>query len=172
MLPSLKTGKVIVTFGPYPILPALLAELAVRGPLTVFDGGNRFPAYRIAHEIRRRSLDVKRVSERLFLRRAFTAHQIVHMLESTQATRYPLVLLDLLSTFQDDQIQPREAGRLLTVCLTHIQRLSRSAPVALYLDPHTTEGKSFLLERLCQQADEIFSQPEPQTPVASQLSLF
>ena len=104
MLSSLKTGKMIVTFGPYSILPAVLAELALRGPLTVFDGGNRFPAYRIVQEIRKRSLNVKKVSERLFLRRAFTAYQIVHMLESTSVTRYPLVLLDLLCTFQDDQI--------------------------------------------------------------------
>jgi len=172
ILPALKTGKIIVTFGPHTILPALLAELALRGPLTVLDGGNRFPAYRIVQEIRRRSVDVTRISEQLFLRRAFTAYQIVHMLESASAERHPLILLDLLSTFQDDQIQPHEADRLLSTCISHIQRLSVSAPIALYLTPYTTEEKSFLLERLCQQADELFAQPDALPPAAAQLSLF
>lgn len=172
MLSSLKVGKTIVTFGPYTILPVLLAELALRGPLTIFDGGNRFPAYQIIQEIRRRSVHVKMVSGRLFLRRAFTAYQIVHMLESVSATCHPLILLDLLCTFQDDQIRPQEADRLLSICLNHIQRLSLSAPIILHLDPHPIEGKTFLLERLHQQADEIFSQQEPAAPAVFQLSLF
>lgn len=172
ILPALKTGKIIVTFGPHTILPALLAELALRGPLTVLDGGNRFPAYRIAQEIRRRSMDVHKISERLFLRRAFTAYQIVHLLESAPAVEHPLILLDLLATFQDDQVQPREAARLLSICLTHIHRLSLSAPIALYLDAHTTEEKAFLHERLCERADEVFvSQTNSASPL-SQLSLF
>lgn len=172
ILPSLKTGRVILALGPSTLLPALLAELALRGPLTVLDGGNRFPAYRIAQEIRRHSVDVYRISEQLFLRRAFTAYQIVHLLESAPAVGHPLVLLDLLATFQDDQVQPQEAGRLLSICLNHIHRLSLTAPVALYVDSRIAEEKTFLLEQLCERADEVFvSQPDPASSL-SQLSLF
>lgn len=171
ILPALKVRKVIATFGPQHILPALLAELALRGPLTVFDGGNHFLAYKIAQEIRRRSVDVTPIANRIFLRRAFTAYQIVHMLESAPAEKHPLILLDLLSTFQDEQVQPREANRLLSTCLDHIHRLSLAAPVILYLNPHITEEKMFLLERLCQHADEVFAKHEVSAQPA-QLSLF
>ncbi len=171
ILPALKTGKVILALGPTSLLPSLLAELALQGPLTVLDGGNRFPAYRIAQEIRRRSADVHKISARLFLRRAFTAYQIVHLLESAPAVGHPLILLDLLATFQDDQVQPREADRLLSICLTHIHRLSLSAPIALYLDARTTEEKAFLHQRLCQRADEVFVSQSTAAPI-SQLSLF
>lgn len=171
ILPALKVRKVIATFGPQHILPALLAELAIHGSLTVLDGGNRFPAYKIAQEIRRRSVDVTSIASHIYLRRAFTAYQIVHMLESALAEKHPLVLLDLLSTFQDEQVQPREAERLLSTCLDHIHRLSLAAPVILYLNPHITEEKIFLLERLCQHADEVFAAQEAHAQPA-QLSLF
>jgi hypothetical protein len=172
ILPSLNSGKIIAALGTSHILPSLLAELALRGPVTVLDGGDRFPAYRIAHEIRRRSVDVRTISNRLFLRRAFTAYQVVHLLESAQSSRHPHVILDLLTTFQDDQVTPREAERLLAICLNHVQRLSLSAPIALCLDPHTTEEKAFLLKHLTNRADEIFFVTEPFSQPVSQPPLF
>jgi hypothetical protein len=172
ILPSLNSGKIIAALGTSHILPSLLAELALRGAVTVLDGGDRFPAYRIAQEIRRRSLDVRTISNRLFLRRAFTAYQVVHLLESAPSSRHPHVILDLLTTFQDDQVTPREAARLLAICLDHIQRLSLSAPIALCLDPHTTEEKAFLLKHLTNRADEIFFVTEPFSQPVSQPPLF
>jgi len=172
LLPALKTGRVIVAMGSIAILPAMLAELATTHPITVLDGGNRFPAYRIAQEIRKRSRDVQRAAERLFLRRAFTAYQVTHLLESAPAAGHPHILLDLLSTFQDDQVQPAEASRLLSICLTHIHRLSLSAPIALYLEPHLPEEKGFLLERVCREADEVFAAPENLSSTPAQPRLF
>jgi hypothetical protein len=172
ILPSLNSGKIIAALGASAFLPALLAELALRGPVTVLDGGNRFPAYRIAREIRRRSLNVLEASNRIHLRRAFTAYQVVHLLESAQSSPHPHVILDLLTTFQDDQVTPREAERLLAICLDHIQRLSLSAPIALCLDPHTSEDKAFLLKHLTNRADEIFFVTEPFSQPVSQPSLF
>lgn len=170
IIPSLKTGRVVAALGPSRFPPALLAELALRGPVTVLDGGNGFPAYRIAQEIRKRSVDVQRVADRLFLRRAFTAYQIVHLLESAPALGCPHVILNPLSTFQDDQVQPHEANRLLSNCLSHIRRLALSAPVAVYMNPHMPEEKAFLLERLCREADEVFFALEDSAP--AQLNLF
>lgn len=172
ILPALKPGRITIAFGASAFLPCLLAELALRGPVAVLDGGNRFPAYRIAREIRKRSLDVLEASNRIHLRRAFTAYQVVHLLESAQSSRHPAVILDLLTTFQDDQVTPREAERLLAICLDHIQRLSLAAPIALCLDPHTTEEKAFLLKHLTNRADEIFFVTEPFSQPVSQPPLF
>ena len=54
----------------------LIAELALRGPVTVLDGGNCFPAYRIAQFIRSKSLQVEAISRRIFMQRAFTCYQM------------------------------------------------------------------------------------------------
>lgn len=172
ILPILKPGRIIAAIGISSFLPALLAELACHGPVTVLDGGNRFPAYRIAREIRKRSLNVKEASDRLFLRRAFTAYQVVHLLESASPCPHPQVLLDPLAAFQDDQITPREAGRLLSICLNHLQRLALSAPVALCLEAHIIIEKAFLLKRLSDQSDEVFVSADISPPHASQLPLF
>jgi hypothetical protein len=50
----------------------VMAELAVRGPLTVLDGGNRFPAYHLIRLIRSRVPDPSTALQHTFLRRAFT----------------------------------------------------------------------------------------------------
>jgi hypothetical protein len=172
ILPALKPGKIIIAFGFSSVLATLLADLALTGPVTVVDGGNQFPAYRIAHEIRKRSTYVKEVSNRLFLRRAFTAYQAVHLLESTPAFPHPHILLNLLTTFQDEQIKPQEADRLLTLCLLHLERLSLSAPIILCLEPCIVEGKTFLFKRLTERANQVFFFTAPLVIPTSQPPLF
>lgn len=171
LLPALKPGKLIAVLGVSSFLPTLLAELALRGPVTILDGGNRFPAYRIAHEIRKRSPHIKEASARLFLRRAFTAYQTLHLLESTSASPQPHILLDPLAPFQDEQITPREADRLLSLCLIHMDRLSRTAPLAVCLEANILEEKAFLLKRLTDRADLVFFFTEPFSSI-SQPPLF
>lgn len=161
LLPVLKPGKIILAYNASAILPSLLAELALCGPVTVLDGGNRFPAYRIAQELRKRNLDIHAAAERLYLRRAFTAYQIVHLLESTPATTHPYIILDLFTTLQDDQVHPREADRLLTQCFIHLERLSLASPIVLCSHSIITEDKAFLLQRLTERIDETFFFAEP-----------
>lgn len=172
LLPALQPRKLILTLNISNILPALLAELVQRGPLTVLDSGNRFPAYRIVQEIRKRGPHIKEGTERLFLRRAFTAYQTLHLLESASATAHPHILLDLLAPLQDDQLHLREADRLLTQYLLHIERLALNAPILLCLTTQVREEKSFLLQRLTDRADQIFTRTNPTLPQPSQLPLF
>lgn len=172
ILPALKPGKITIAFGASAFLSVLLAELSLRGPVTVLDGGNCFPAYRIAREIRKRSLGVLEASNRIHLRRAFTAYQVVHLLESAPVVRHPQVLLDLPAAFQDDQITPREAERLLTLCLLHLERLSHGAPLLLCLEPFIAAEKAFVLERLSQRADQIFFPEDSRSAQPAQLPLF
>ena len=169
-------GSLIVSFIPHnrhaPIIPDLIAELALRGPVTVLDGSNCFPAYRIAQLIRRKSLQVDAISKRIFVQRAFTCYQMTSLLENAPAVAQPHIILDLLSTFQDDQVSPNEAGRLLTICLSHIERLCLVAPVAVTLEPAILAEKEFLLKRVSEQADEIFTFPLESISQSKQLSFF
>ena len=173
LIPQLKTGRLVVALTDHrSITSELISELALRGPVTVLDGGNCFPAYRIAQLVRRKSLQVSVISKRIFVQRAFTCHQMVSLLETASALNQPHIVLDLLSTFQDDQIHPKEADRLLTICLAHIERLCLAAPVAITLEPVILAEKEFLLKRICEKADEVFTHPPASIPQEEQLSFF
>jgi hypothetical protein len=173
LLPSLKTGKlIIVLVSPMDSMSNLIAELALRGPVTVLDGGNCFPAYRIAQLIRRKSIQVESISKRIFLRRAFTCYQMLNLLENAPNLPQPHIVLNLLSTFQDAQVKPAEADRLLHLCLDQIGRLSLTSPTAVSISSAPMDERSFLLEGICKCADEVFILEENIKSSPQQTSMF
>ena len=116
----LRTNSLVVIYAPQAgreESSVITARLALRGEVTVLDGGNLFQAYRVAHLIRRWTPDVRAVADRLFIQRAFTCYQMLALLESTPARPQPHLILDLLVTFYDDHVPTREASRLLEACL-------------------------------------------------------
>jgi hypothetical protein len=172
-LPALKTGKLVVILPPNrEILPEAITELALAAPVTVLDGGNRFQAYRIAQLIRRHSPQAEEIANRIFLRRAFTCHQMLNLLENAPNAAHPHIVLDILCTFNDEQVKPGDASRLLQLCIHQLRRLAVSAPVAVSISSDLTEGRTFLLETLCKQADEIFSLQNNSLPEPEQIQLF
>ncbi|MEP0807252.1 MAG: hypothetical protein HRF47_17355 [Chloroflexota bacterium] len=175
ILPVLQTGRLIALFAPHAAREesmALIAELALRGAVTVLDGGNRFMPYRVAQLLRRKTLDIASVSKHVVLRRAFTCYEMNSLLADTPAFPQPYVILDLLHTFYDDHVPIREADRLLKSCLGQIHRLRLSAPVVVTLAPSLAEGRAFLIEQVCASADEVFTPEVDPSPLLSQLSLF
>jgi hypothetical protein len=175
ILPAIRTGTLTVALAPHSAketMSVLIAELALLGPVTVLDAGNRFMAYRIANLIRRQSLDVDRISRRISFRRAFTCYQVISVLEGTRAFPHPLIILDLLSTFHDEQISVPESHRLLSICMNEVERMRFIAPVAISLSPAPVEGKPFLVEELCAQADEVFVPSDSIKMEEEQLVLF
>jgi hypothetical protein len=164
LLPALQTGCLIVLYAPHAARDEsvqLAAELALRGAVTVLDGGNRFLPYRVAHLLRRKTVDVHAASKRLFIRRAFTCYEMNSLLADTPALHQPCLILDLLNTFYDDHVPPHEVRRLLDSCLKQLERLLLSAPVVVTLAPPLVVERTFLLELVCQKADEILVKEEP-----------
>jgi hypothetical protein len=164
ILPVLKTGKLIVIYA----LDAartesmtLVAELGLRGAVTILDGGNRYRPYQVATFLRRKTVDISSAANRLFSRRAFTCYEMNTLLSSTPSLHQPCLILDLLNTFYDDHVPTYEADRLLKSCLGQIQRLVLSGPVVLTLAPPLAEDRDFLLEQVCRQADEVMIKEAP-----------
>jgi len=151
-------------------IAALTAELALCGAVTVLDGGNRFPAYQTARMLRRRTANILPTARRIFLRRAFTCYQMLALLESTPALHQPYLILDLLGTFQDENVSTAEVNRLLDRCLVQLERLRLEAPVILSLTPLQGE-RSFLFERVCSRGDQLIDIEIPY-PIITQPSLF
>jgi len=180
ILPSLHTGALIVIcaahspaghFSTPEPLSVLAADLALRGPLTVLDGGNRFQPYRVARLLRQQTVDINRAAKHLFIRRAFTCYQVLAMLEGAPALCQPYLVLDLLATFYDEHVRAPEASRLLDLCLRELERLCRLAPVVISLAPPLLAERVFLLEQVCARAGRVLVQPEPIETV-SQPALF
>ena len=174
ILPTLQTGALVVVCAPHAAREAvstLAAELALHGSLTVLDGGNRFQPYRVARLLRQQTADIDRAAKRLFIRRAFTCYQVLALLEGTPALRQPYLVLDLLSSFYDENVRDREAGRLLEACLVQVERLCRQAPLLVTLAPARVPERAFLIEQVCARAGRVLVQEEP-APQVWQPALF
>ena len=102
LIPILNNGTLLViqsnTREP---MCVLAAELALRGPVTIFDGGNRFVPYRVTSLLRKHTTDIYSASARISVRRAFTCYQMMALLGDARPLPQPYLLLDLLSTFYD-----------------------------------------------------------------------
>ena len=101
---------------------ACIAQLALEGPVVVLDGGMLFNAYRVLMAAQGQT----RILNRIRFARAFTCYQMVALLEQAPAEEACVVVLDLLSTFQDENVPAGERARLLKTCLPHLTRLSRA----------------------------------------------
>ena len=174
ILTSFPNGSMIVICAPRAANgPAsnIIAELAIRGAVTILDGGNRFQPFHVTHLLREKTVDINNAAKRIFIRRAFTCYQMLALLESTPALKQPYILLDLLATFYDDHVSAQEAGRLLDSCLQQVERLGQFAPMIITLAPPLAIERTFLSEMVCERADQVLFQ---ETPVSMEIqpSLF
>lgn len=174
ILPTLRTGKLIVIYGPEAACQesmTLIAELGLRGPVTILDGGNRYKPNQLAVLLGRKTLDITTAANHLFSRRAFTCYEMNTLLWSTPHLQQPYVILDLLHTFYDDHTPGYEVLRLLKSCLSQIHRLQLSAPVVVTLSPPLVEQRAFLMDAVCDRADHVFTIERIESP-AFQPALF
>jgi hypothetical protein len=163
-------GDLLLVIAPHAggaIMWELIARLACRGAVRLLDGGNRFDVYRcnlaVGHALGGQTGDLPAVLERIRLARAFTCYQLVALLKDTPTEPVPTLVLDLLSTFYDENVSTVESLRLLQDCLAHLQRLNRLAPVAISVRPGPPESRPELLEALLGVAGQVWTL-EPNVP--------
>ena len=92
----------------------ICAEIAVRQPLHVLDFGNRCDMYYTARQLRYLTCDPAAAMQNIRLQRAFTCYQAVTLLRqiSGMEAGLPVIILDLLSPFLDENIKTAEVYRL------------------------------------------------------------
>jgi hypothetical protein len=143
-----------------------IARLALAGPLHVLDGGNVFDAYRVARLVRLQTDELEAVLGQVIVRRAFTCYQMAALLADTTNCRgelrsperrspdpHPVVVLELLATFADENVPPRERERLFEQCLADLKRLSRRSFTLVSLTCPADDGpNSFGFDRLVEAA--------------------
>ncbi len=152
---------------PTSLLLCLAANLAQRGPLTVFDGGNSFNIYTVAAALRQNGTNVQQALGRILVARAFTCYQMAELIRQAAAPvgvsppAAPLIVLDLLSTFQDENVPLAERKRLLKSCLPALRQRCQSAPILVSIRQELPEFMSLLMEA----ADDIWQADPPQPPL-------
>jgi hypothetical protein len=156
-LPVVRRGQTLLLVAPQSFLrqalPTWIARQAMKGPLHVLDGGGRFNPYTLARPLRRLTPQAAEVMRRVYIQRAFTCYQMAALLEEVCARDAtppnnggacvaPLVVLDLLHTFQDEDVAAHERRRLLAGGLGGLKRLCQAAPVVVTASSHIADSSS------------------------------
>lgn len=152
---------------------SMLATLALRGRVLAVDGGNCFDGYALARALRRRTPQFQAALKQILLSRAFTCYQMVAMLAGLPADGTPVIVLDMLATFLDENVHLARRQRLLKESVTLLQHISAGAPVAVWVRPRPADNSENqrLLIPLLEAAHDIWELQAPETPT-HQLPLF
>jgi hypothetical protein len=164
-------------YGPdaVPLALALTAQIALRRPVWVIDGGNRFDALWLAEYIARGGQAPEPVLDRINISRAFTCHQMAERILSLPVEAAPLVILHLLDTFYDENVPITEARRLLNALWPTLRRRSRGVPVALTVHPPRSErvaDRESFYAGILRRADRRVGPEQEDPPAAPPLRLF
>ena len=141
----------------------LVAALALKQRATILDCGNRSNMYAVAKTIRPYTSDPAAVMANIRLSRAFTCYQVLAMLEAVAAAppHEPLIVLDLLATFLDEDVELKDSQRLLTRSLTCLRLLGQSAPVVVSAKPvpQISAARTGFLDQLRSSSDMHWEEP-------------
>lgn len=152
------------------MMTILAARLALTGRVRLVDAGNCFDGYGLARQLRQQTSYWQAALERVSVARAFTCYQVETLLTESVSDFSPLLVLNLLDTFYDENVKLAERMRLLEVSLAELRRLCRAASVAVSASVPARDQPGELLEMLAGTAGQVWSFEEPQP--AEPLRLF
>ena len=153
--PSRRLTLVVAERYEHENITELIAALCLRGPLYVLAGSDWLPSYGLTRLIRHRTHEVRQTLNHTRMARAFTCYQLLDLIANIRPDDEPLLILDFLNTFQDDDIPLSVRLRVLRQCCGHLQRLAFRKPVVIFVQGLKTENDEAFLSILQQSADEI-----------------
>ena len=109
------------------------AALAAQGGATVLDGGSQFNAYRVTRAVRGRAVNIRPQLDTLRVARAFNCYQMLTLCQLAPRNSKPCLALDLLETFEGDEVELSERMRLLRMCVGQLQQINRQGVVVVSL---------------------------------------
>lgn len=144
-----------------------VAQVACHTPVLVLDCGRQFDSSIVARAAGGRPEIINRVH----VQRAFICYEAVKLLERTPAGNTPVLILDFLSTFYDENVKAHTRKFLLESSIQHFQRLSRGAGLAVTIHPPSSHDDFYLFQRLRTAASQVavYETPEPDS---QQMNLF
>ena len=177
IIPAPTAGKISLVVAPRAVLGSLMSmitTLTLRGQVIVIDGGSCFDGYALARGLRAHTHQVEAALKQVWLSRAFTCYQMGAMLAELPVDGTPVIVLDMLATFLDENVTFNKRLRLLDSSLNLLRRISQGAPVAIWARTRTasaTTEDQQLLTPLLEVAHDIWELQALETPT-HQLPLF
>jgi hypothetical protein len=141
------------------VMMQLTAVLALRGPVRLVDGGNCFAVYPVARYLRAHTAEIEPLLQRITIARAFTSYQMVRLLTQTPSGDTPLLVLNLLTLFEDESVDDAEAVRLVRLAIAQLRRLRRHGVVWVSQPPPVRPERACLWTMLTAAADCIWQPP-------------
>lgn len=176
LFPGFALGDFAVLYGS-PSVISLTSLLCIRAQLPVqlgglgsnvvfIDGGNTFRLYKIARLAQLHQLNPRQVLERIFISRAFTAHQLTSLImdkleETIKNCNAKLVVIsDIAGFFLDNDIPHEEAQRIYSQIISYLSSFARKHQIILiatYLPYSDSRRNSLLQEMTCARANTVLS---------------
>ncbi len=191
LFPGFMLGDFAVMYG-LPSILTLSLLLAVRAQLpyqlgglestVVFvDGGNTYRLYRVSQLARLHHLKPRIALQRIFISRAFTAHQmtsvILDKLEEA-ITKYDaklVIISDFQGLYLDKDIQPEESKEVFSQVTTYLSKLAEEKKVIVLATclPHYYSMRSAFFHAVaCARSNVTISvTSKPSYPFAKRLAL-
>ena len=149
----------------------LIAKLVLKGPLFIVSGDEWLPSFFLPHIIRRQTTEVKATLARLYSVRASTCYRLYDSLSNIPSHGEPILVMDFLHTFYDDDIPLRTRLFRLRECCRELKRLAFHRPVIVMTQEMEGEEYEKFIPALQPIADKIFTL-EPETEHTKQPVLF
>ena len=111
----------------------LIARLILNGPLFVISGDEWLPSFALTRTIRRHTTHMKEVMSRLHTARASTCYRLWDSLASIPSQGEPILVLELLHTFYDDNLPIYTRLFRLRECCRELARLAFYRPVLVMM---------------------------------------
>jgi hypothetical protein len=145
--------------------------LGTLGPLRIILGGNRYTLEYLPVLLGRRVIDIYTILNQIKVSRAETCYQMLDALKRNPADKTPLIVMELLSSFYDQNLSNEEVAGVLQSCVVALIHLSQTTPIILTADPDARRPQ--LIEQLYKLADGIVEMvPNEEPKVEAQPNLF
>jgi Rad51 len=176
LFPGFTTGDFAVLYGSEAVL-FLSSLLCVRAQLppqlgglgsniVFIDGGNTFRLYQITRLAQLHQLDPKKVLDRIYISRAFTAYQMTSLImqkleDAVKSYNAKLVIVsDIAAMFLDKDVQDEEARRIFSQVTTRLSNFAREQDVivvATYPPQRDSRRNLYLQTLTCGRANVVLA---------------
>ena len=153
------------------VLTEFIAAQIISSPLFVISGNEWLPAFELTRLLRSKTLEIREALDRLYTVRASTCYRLFDSLANLPSNGEPVLVLDFLHTFYDEDIPLRVRLFKLRECCRQLKRLASYRPVILTTQEMPIEDYEKFIPVLQSIADRTLTL-EPELKQMKQPTLF
>jgi len=146
------------------MIAAAAARLSLQGPVRVLDGGDLYDAHAVARLVRVFTPRLDETLAHIKIARAFTCYQVEALLAAQQPGPDPLLGLDLLDAFADENVPLAHRDYLAQQMVHRLLQLARCSITLVGVAPAADPPLNSYIFWLAQAAQRVLRLEDPQPP--------